>query len=473
MGKSEQDKQKIKEMTRKGMEQDRMKLLARQPFISLILMHLEMIPISSGCTTACTDGERIFMNCRFYAKLDQDERLFVLAHEAWHCVLLHQVRYQGRNPHKFNIAADLEIHFILMDEQMKEPFVLPHDPNWKGLSAEEIYEKLNKSKKPSKRTELGHDSKNIHSNPDGSGFDEHVFDGRLSPRSEENAGVLSDSRKESKSVLSSDDELQRQASSDTANDAEDDSDSGSPENLSPFNNESQEDSFPIDPDYEPRFSSEAVEKIRSIVIQTAQTIERRQGNLPGYIQWIVERLRKPELNWQELLRQFITSGYSCGGTRRWLPPARRYIGMGLYLQSRRSASFDAVMAIDTSGSTTNDLPVFFSELTSLLNSFGKYNLTVIQCDCEINHVESFSGDNPLPKNYKWKSYGHGGTSFIPPFEYVKDKKMKPDVFIYLTDGYGDAPKAPPPFPVLWILTSGGREPAIWGKTIKLKGDMYE
>ena len=165
MGKSEQDKQKIKEMTRKGMEQDRMKLLARQPFISLILMHLEMIPISSGCTTACTDGERIFMNCRFYAKLDQDERLFVLAHEAWHCVLLHQVRYQGRNPHKFNIAADLEIHFILMDEQMKEPFVLPHDPNWKGLSAEEIYEKLNKSKKPSKRTELGHDSKNIHSNP--------------------------------------------------------------------------------------------------------------------------------------------------------------------------------------------------------------------------------------------------------------------------------------------------------------------
>jgi len=435
--KSEQNKQKIKEMTRKGMEQDRMKLLARQPFISLVLMHLELVPITSGCDTACTDGGRIFMNCRFYAKLDQDERLFVLAHEAWHCVLLHQMRYQNRNPRKFNIAADLEIHFILMDEKMKEPFVLPHDPNWKGLSAEEIYERLNGNKKRSKEYNLGRDSNNIHPKPDGSGFDDHLNKGKspIKPESQE------------------------EGSSTSMKDESQDSGVASCE---------EEDS-----DFKPIVSDETAERIRSIVIQTAQTIERRQGTLPGHIQGIIERLRKPELNWQELLRQFVTSGYSYGGTRRWLPPARRYIAMGLYLQSRRNTSFDAVLAIDTSGSTTNDLPVFFGELTSLLNSFGKYNLTVIQCDYEIQHVELFSGDIPLPKNYKWKSYGHGGTSFIPPFNYVKDKMLKPDVFIYLTDGCGDAPKTPPPFPVLWILTSNGTEPATWGKIIKLKGNTYE
>ena len=427
MGKSEQDKQKNKEMTRKGMEQDRMKLLARQPFISLILMHLEMIPISSGCTTACTDGERIFMNCRFYAKLDQDERLFVLAHEAWHCVLLHQMRYQGRNHHKFNIAADLEIHFILMDERMKEPFVLPHDPNWKGLSAEEIYEKIKNNKKPSKRMELGHDSKNIHSNAEGEGFDEHWFDGDSNSKEEK------------------------------------DEDQSSSPNGGPQGEQDSEDS-----DYAPRCSPGAKERIRSIVIQTAQTIERRQGILPDHIRGIVDQLRKPELDWRELLRQFITAGYSYGGTRRWLPPARRYIGMGLYLQSRRDSIFNAVMAIDTSGSTTNDLPQFFCELSSLLKTFGRYSLTVIQCDCVIQHVETFSGDLPLPNNYKWESFGHGGTSFVPPFEYVKENKMNPDIFIYLTDGYGDAPKAPPPFPVLWILTSDGMEPATWGKKIKLR-----
>jgi len=30
--------------------------------------------------------------------------------------------------------------------------------------------------------------------------------------------------------------------------------------------------------------------------------------------------------------------------------------------------------------------------------------------------------------------GGGGTSFIPPFDWVKEKKMNPEVFIYLTDG---------------------------------------
>ena len=112
---------------------------------------------------------------------------------------------------------------------------------------------------------------------------------------------------------------------------------------------------------------------------------------------------------------------------------------------------------------------------SLLNyptcskSFGNYELIVIQCDAEIQHIEKFSGDTPLPPNYQWKSYGDGGTCFIPPFEYVKEHKLRPDIFIYLTDGYGDAPEKAPNFPVLWVLTNDGEDPALWGKKIKLKG----
>ena len=113
---------------------------------STVLMHLELIPVTDAvfCPTAMTDGRAVYMNCKFYAGLDSEERLFVLAHETWHCVLLHFVRLQGRDPKRFNIAADLEIHFVLSNEKMKEPFVLPHSPAWEGLSAEEIYEKLRK-----------------------------------------------------------------------------------------------------------------------------------------------------------------------------------------------------------------------------------------------------------------------------------------------------------------------------------------
>ena len=404
---------KIKELTLRGMEQDRQKLLMRQPFIGMILMHLDFVPITSGCRTACTDGSRVFMNCQFYAKLDLEERLFVLAHETWHCVLLHFARRQNRNHHKFNIATDLEIHFILQKEKMKEPFVLPHDPEWDGLSAEEIYEKLGHKKeyggKREKCKNPGYCSKGFDSNEQS--FDEHIYAG--------------------------------QAKQDSEN----------------------------DPDFAPCVNAQSVENMRQIVIQTACSIERRQGTLPGNLKEIVDRLRKPELNWKELLKQFVTS--CLGGSRRWLPPARRYVGMGLYLQSRRNEKFSAVMAIDTSGSTTGDLPQFFAELSSLLKSFGNYELTVIQCDVEIQHMEKFSGDTPLPSNYQWESYGHGGTSFIPPFEYVKEHKLRPDIFIYLTDGYGDAPEKAPQFPVLWVLTNDGEEPALWGKKIKFKGTHHD
>ena len=410
---------KIKELTLRSMEQDRQKLLMRQPFIGMILMHLDFVPIKSGCRTACTDGSRVFMNCKFYAQLDLEERLFVLAHETWHCVLLHFARLQNRNPEKFNIATDLEIHFILQKEKMREPFVLPHDPDWDGLSAEEIYEKLGKSKK--RPPDPGCCSKGFEGNcEDGKSFDEHIYkngSGTEGAAQEINAGGAGEG----------------------------------------------------DPDFAPQVDAQSVEKMRQIIIQSAQTIERSQGRMPGFLQSIIEKLRKPELNWKELLKQFVTSCY--GGSRRWLPPARRYVGMGLYLQSRRNEKFNAVMAIDTSGSTTGDLPQFFAELSNLLKSFGNYELTVIQCDFKIQHIDKFSGDNPLPGNYQWASYGHGGTSFIPPFEYVKKHKLRPDIFIYLTDGYGDAPEKAPNFPVLWVLTNDGEDPALWGKKIKLRGTL--
>ena len=407
---------KIKELTLRGMEQDRQKLLMRQPFIGMILMHLDFVPITSGCRTACTDGSRVFMNCKFYAQLDLEERLFVLAHETWHCILLHFARLQNRNPEKFNIATDLEIHFILQKEKMKEPFVLPHDPAWDGLSAEEIYEKLGKSKKSP--PDPGCCSKGFEGIcEEGKGFDGHIY---------KNGSGMEDAAQE----------INAGGAGET------------------------------DPDFSPQVDAQSVEKMRQIIIQSVQTIERTQGRLPGYLQGIIEKLRKPELNWKELLKQFVTGCY--GGCRRWLPPARRYVGMGLYLQSRRNEKFNAVMAIDTSGSTTGDLPQFFAELSNLLKSFGNYELTVIQCDYEIQQIENFSGDTPLPPNYQWESYGHGGTSFIPPFEYVKEHELHPDILIYLTDGYGDAPEKAPKFPVLWVLTNDGEEPALWGKKIKLR-----
>ena len=64
-------------------------------------------------------------------------------------------------------------------------------------------------------------------------------------------------------------------------------------------------------------------------------------------------------------------------------------------------------------------------------------------------------------------------SFVPPFEYVRTHGVRPQVFIYLTDGEGDAPEDPPPFPVMWVLTKDGEVPAKWGRFIRLRQEARD
>jgi predicted metal-dependent peptidase len=128
-----------------------------------------------------------------------------------------------------------------------------------------------------------------------------------------------------------------------------------------------------------------------------------------------------------------------------------------------------VVAIDTSGSTQWFLPQFVTELMGLLQSFGSYEVTVIQCDAEVHSVETYTPDRPPPETLSGEPMellGGGGTSFVPVFQHV-GKGERPDALVYLTDGYGDAPDKAPPYPVLWALTPEGEAPASWGQVVSL------
>ena len=218
-----------------------------------------------------------------------------------------------------------------------------------------------------------------------------------------------------------------------------------------------------DPDYKVDFGAHPEDKVREKVIEAAVQHEKQRGKLPLDVERIVENFRSGKLHWKELLAQFVTSSF--GGSRRWLPPNRRYISSGLYLQSRRDSRLQAVLAFDTSGSTTEDLPRFAAELSNLLNSFGEYDLKVICCDAKIQSVEKFDNNTPF-NGQKLKFKGGGGTSFTPVFDYLNKEEELPNLLIYLTDGYGDIPDKPS-YPVLWVITPGGKNFVPWGYEAKM------
>jgi predicted metal-dependent peptidase len=419
------EEEKRKALCLEQLARDRQELLIKYPFIGSVLMRMELVPVRDDrLETACTDGNTIYVDVDFYSRLPRLERLFVLAHEIWHTILLHFARKQNRDAKLFNIAADLEIHFTLQDEKFKEPWVLPHDLSWSNLSAEEIYEKLlldpryDKSGKEADQPVSGSGKYNS------SSFDRHIYENSSQVKSAEE--ILSE------------------------------------------NSDANCGDFVMDSDYAPQVKSNTAERIRGRVVAAAQQIERMQGTLPGKIQKILNDLLKPSLPWQELLKQFVTICY--GGERHWLPPARRHIWNGLYLPSMRDKRINAVVAVDTSGSTICNLESFFAELVGIMKSFGGYDLTVIQCDAAIQKIEHFTEINPLSKqNIEVK--GMGGTDFRPVFDYVKKSAARPDLLIYLTDGWGTAPDESPAYPVMWVLTANGNVPAAWGKSLFLKNSQ--
>ena len=431
-----------------GLVDDRRALFTKMPFIGSVLMRLELEARPGlACGTVSTDGATVSFEPSFYKGLKPGERLFALAHEAWHCALLHFARTGSRDPRLAHIAQDLEIHFVLMDELaahgMEEPFVLPHDPAWKGLSFEEIYERLLEEDRLNGPD--GQDGGDGQDDGDGQdGQDGQDGAGKSAGRSAGRSGRRKprggcwDEGRES-------DGLKRRG------------DEGFDGRCEPGSGEAEVSNAEM---------RRRVEGMREAIAQAAIATERRQGSVPAHLKAVVDRVVKPQLDWRALLRRYVTSAY--GGSRRWLPPSRRHVWQGLYLQSMREEKLRACVAVDTSGSCVGDLPRFFSELTSLLASFGRYEITVIQCDAEVGKVETFTSDRPLPRDYRWEATGGGGTSFVPPFDYMKAHRLHPDVFVYVTDGYGDAPPKPPPFPVLWVLTPDSTDRfAPWGQKIRM------
>jgi predicted metal-dependent peptidase len=416
-------------------EADRGQLLLQQPFIGSLIMRMDIIPVCDyRLNTAATDGSNIFIDSKFYAGLNADERLFLLAHEVWHCVFLHFVRRQNREQMRWNIAADLEIQFAMDQEHMKNPCPLPYKKEWLKLNAEEIYELLPKKSERGNFQDVHLDKANISS---------------ASPDLPDNPQP--DKQSSEEKSTESPKELDGQ---------------GDLQSPPPRGDKQNAGGLVMDPDYSPYFVPDIVERTRGRVVSAARQCERMRGTLPARVESLLSELLDPKLRWQELLAQFVTTCYA--GKRRWLPPSRRHVAQGLYLPSLRGEKLKAIVAVDTSGSTTAELPMFFGELSSLLNSFGDYELTVIQCDANIQSVEHFDNFQPLPPDHKWKTRGFGGTDFRPVFQYLTaHPELEPSLLIFFTDGGGPAPQNPPPYPVLWLLCNNGQAPANWGNTIQL------
>ena len=129
-----------------------------------------------------------------------------------------------------------------------------------------------------------------------------------------------------------------------------------------------------------------------------------------------------------------------------------------------------VAEVDTSGSIgPPEIALFLGTLEEILRAFPAIRLTVVAADDRLHEVTEIPAGAPeLPSPLPLS--GHGDTDFRPAIGWAESElEAPPSLLVYLTDGWGLAPEAPPSFPMLWALErpEGNRTPASWGETAYL------
>ena len=207
--------------------------------------------------------------------------------------------------------------------------------------------------------------------------------------------------------------------------------------------------------------------LEAISIKEAST---GTGDLPLFAKRLLEKLKKPKLDWRTLLQNFIQQeicDYS------FCPPDRRYDDNPFYLpdfNEKEDVVGNVLFMVDTSGSISDEMVALaYSEIKGAIEQFnGMLKGWIGFFDAEVTAPVPFMDEDEL---LRVKPVGGGGTSFYPVFEYVKEKMQDnlPETIVILTDGCATFPpeKMAEGIPVLWLINNEHRTPP-WGKVARIE-----
>lgn len=394
----------------------RIQLMLRHNYLASATARLKFRVVDEPwCRTMATDGFNIFVNEAFASSLTEEEVIGVIAHEVMHCVLGHIDRRGNRRPELWNIAIDYATNLMLTNAGVTLPKAGLLDQSYRGMTAEDIYARL---------TDLPKDHLN------------QLLSG---------AGLLGGSRP--------------------------DSDDGSEDAIGVFGDVhldvgglhgqwARVDEFPTE-----------VERHRLRRSWQSELKSKIPGTVSGSFASEIEKAGRQEVNWRDFFSRFVT------GLRRddyrLYPANKKHIWRNVYLPSFGSPGPDhIVMTIDTSGSMDSSILGKIITEIDAARQMCECKLTILQCDTEIKHAESFEPWELLNREFNtMQMHGRGGTSFSAPFEWiaqhVQQGHPQPDAMIYMTDGFGTFPKTPPHYPCLWIVPENGSDKFPFGDVIRV------
>jgi len=151
----------------------------------------------------------------------------------------------------------------------------------------------------------------------------------------------------------------------------------------------------------------------------------------------LEALLKPQIDWRDVLREFIST--TCAGKdfSTWARPNRRFVSAGVYMPSGISQSVgELVIAVDTSASIgQRELTTFLSEIKSVCDNVQPDRIRLLYWDTKVCADETYDHAETDTLVQSTKPVGGGGTDVSCVSEYMAEHKINPQAVIVFTDGY--------------------------------------
>lgn len=398
----------------------RTQLILDKPFLGNLVLRLPLAAADSWCKTSATDAKKFYYNPRFIDSLNNHQIKFVLIHEALHCALTHFTRRGNRTKHKWDLACDFAINPLLVKEDFHPPIDVPIFRQYEGMIAEEIYPMID-------------------DNLDQEPMDQHLYDEQANNDSKQSDGGMREDDLQQEKQLSA---LKSNAD----------------------NQQGNSDSAPQLAQQPPILKADEVAKLatqwQKNLASSAQ-LAQQAGKLDTEFAKLIDFFLQPQVSWQSLLTQYMSTFARDDFSYSRLS---RRAGEAI-LPSLKSHQIDIVIAIDTSGSISQqEVNEFVSEVDSIKANL-RASITLLACDEKLSeHCPwRFEAWNKL--QFPSSLGGGKGTNFNPVFDYINAQDNICDVLIYFTDAKGVFPDAEPNYPVMWLVKGKQRVP--WGSRIQL------
>lgn len=215
---------------------------------------------------------------------------------------------------------------------------------------------------------------------------------------------------------------------------------------------------------------EALEREVDRAIRQGVMAQKKAGLGGGNLSRELEEILEPQVNWREVLREYVKSICSGKDASSWRKVNRRFLSSDTYMPTLVSEKVGhLVIGVDTSGSIGGrELSNFLSEVKAIADEVTPDKVDLLYWDGEVAGHEEYDSSTVGSIVDSTKPRGGGGTSPSCVSRYLKDKGIKPECIIMLTDGYvGNDWGGEWDAPVLWTIAGNSSAVAPNGRTVHI------